>query len=115
VGLLVGITLSILGPARFITQQNVARVLDPSLVPEDGQTGIDTVYVLSLGDDRIPDLLRALPALEDDEATFVRDSLRFRLHELRTDPALDDWQAWNLGRMRALSSLAAAEERGDLD
>jgi hypothetical protein len=34
---------------------------------------------------------------------------------LGTDPSLDAWQAWNLGRARALSALEAAEERGELD
>jgi hypothetical protein len=114
-GLVVGIGLSILGPARFITEQNVARALDPSLVPAQGQSGMDTIYALSLGDDRIPDLVRVLPALDDDEAAFVREELRFRLHELRTDPALDAWQAWNLGRARALSALETADARGELD
>jgi hypothetical protein len=114
-GLLVGLGLSVLGPARFITEQNVARVLDPTLVPAEGQTGIDTAYVLSLGDDRIPDMVRVLPGLTRDEATWVRDELSFRLHELRTDPSLDDWRAWNLGRVRALAALEAAEERGELD
>jgi len=114
-GLVVGMGLSILGPARFITEQNVARALDPSLVPARGQSGIDTIYVLSLGDDRIPDLVRGLPALTEQEGEFVRETLRFRLHELRTDPALDAWQAWNLGRARALAALETADARGDLD
>jgi hypothetical protein len=114
-GLVVGMGLSVLGPARFITEQNVARVLDPSLVPARGQSGLDTIYALSLGDDRIPDLVRVLPALDEDEAGIVRDELRFRLLELRSDPALDAWQAWNLGRERALSALEAADARGALD
>ena len=114
-GLVVGMGLSILGPARFITEQNVARVLDPSLVPTHGRSGLDTAYALSLGDDRIPDLVRVLPALHGDEAGFVRDELRYRLDELRTDPALGAWQAWNLGRARALSALESAEASGKLD
>jgi len=114
-GLVVGFGLSVLGPARFITEQNVARVLDPRLVPAEGRTGLDAGYALSLGDDRIPDLVRILPALKQDEAGYVRDELRFRLRELRMDPSLDAWQAWNLGRARALSALEAAEERGQLD
>ena len=114
-GLVVGMGLSILGPARFITEQNVARVLDPSLVPDRGRSGMDTIYALSLGDDRIPDLVRVLPALDGDEAVLVREELGFRLHQLRTDPALEPWQAWNLGRARALSALETADARGDLD
>jgi hypothetical protein len=114
-GLAVGLALNVLGPARFITEQNVARVLDPSLVPAHGRSGIDTSYAISLGDDRIPDLVRVLPALDGSEAGFVRDELRRRLGELRSEPALRTWQAWNLGRQRALSALSAAEARGDLD
>jgi hypothetical protein len=115
IGLVVGMGLSVLGPARFITEQNVARALDPSLVPKRGQSGMDTIYALSLGDDRIPDLVRVLPALEDDEAVFVRKELRYRLHELRADPSLRAWQAWNLGRALALSALETADARGGLD
>ncbi|MDQ2673414.1 MAG: DUF4173 domain-containing protein [Chloroflexota bacterium] len=114
-GLTVGFALSVIGPARFITEQNVARALDPTLVPADGQTGLDTVYALSLGDDRIPDLVRVLPALEAHAADYVRDELRFRLQQLRTDPALEAWQSWNLGRVRALAALEAAAEAGRLD
>ena len=114
-GLVVGLGLNFLGPVRFITEQNVARVLDPSLVPEHGLSGIDTSYALSLGDDRIPDLVRVLPALEPEEASFVRDELRFRLSELRSDAGLQAWQAWNLGRERAVAALEAAEARGELD
>ena len=114
-GLVVGFGLSILGPARFITEQNVARVLDPRLVPEHGLSGIDTTYALSLGDDRIVDLVRVLPALEPDEARFVRGALRVRLFELHSDAGLTSWQAWNLGRERARAALEAADARGKLD
>ena len=113
-GLVVGLGLSVLGPARFITEQNVARVLDPTLVPEHGLSGIDTSYALSLGDDRIPDLVRVLPALEGEEGRYVRDELGFRLSQLRSDPGLSSWQAWNLGRDRARTALEAADARGAL-
>jgi Domain of unknown function (DUF4173) len=114
-GLVVGFALNVIGPVRFITEQNVARVLDPSLVPEHGWSGIDTAYAVSLSDDRVPDLARALPALEAQDGTFLRRELRHRLSELRTEPGLSAPQAWNLGRERARAALEAAEERGDLD
>lgn len=114
-GLAVGLGLNVLGPARFITEQNVARVLDPTLVPANGRSGIDAGYALTLGDDRIPDLVRVLPALTATEASLVRDELRHRLAELRSDPGLRAWQAWNLGRQRAMAALTAAEARGVLD
>jgi hypothetical protein len=113
--LAVGLGLNVVGPVRFITEQNVARVLDPALVPANGRSGLDTGYALSLGDDRIPDLLRALPGLAEPEAGFVRDELRHRFAELRANPGLRAWQAWNIGRQQALAALRAAEARGDLD
>lgn len=114
-GLAVGLGLNVLGPARFITEQNVARLLDPSLVPPSGRSGLDTWYVASLGDDRIPDLVRALPALPEPDAGDLRSELRLRLEELRTDPTLTAWPAWNLGREAARAALEAAAERGELD
>jgi hypothetical protein len=93
--LAVGLVLNVIGPARFITEQNVARLLDPSLVPPNGQTGLDASYVVGLGDDSVP-------------------SLAFRLTALRDDPGLNAWQAWNAGREAARTALEAAEARGDL-
>ncbi len=59
--LAIGLGLNVLGPARFITEQNVARVLDPSLVPPNGSSGLDEIYAFSLGDDAVPALV-ARPA-----------------------------------------------------
>lgn len=112
--LLVGLVLNVIGPARFITEQNVARLLDPSLVPPNGQTGLDAAYVVRLGDDAVPALLRALPALDGPSAALLAESLAFRLDELRDDPGLSAWQAWNAGREAARDALEAAEARGEL-
>ena len=70
---------------------------------------------ISLGDDRIPALVRVLPALDPMEAAFLRDELRFRLMQLRTDAGLGAWQAWNMGREGARHALEEADERGALD
>jgi hypothetical protein len=112
--LAVGLVLNVLGPARFITEQNVARLLDPSLVPPNGQTGLDASYVVGLGDDAVPSLIRALPALDGATATLLSGSLSARLGELRDDPGLTAWQAWNAGRAAALAALETAEARGEL-
>jgi len=109
-----GLVLNVLGPARFITEQNVARLLDPSLVPPNGQTGLDASYAVGLGDDAVPALIQALPALDEPAATFLSESLSARLVELRNEPALTAWQAWNAGREPARDALAAAEARGEL-
>jgi hypothetical protein len=112
--LLVGLVLNVIGPARFITEQNVARLLDPSLVPPNGRTGLDAAYVVQLGDDAVPALLRAPPALDGPSAAVLAQSLAFRLDELRDDPGLSAWQAWNAGREAARDALEAAEARGEL-
>jgi Domain of unknown function (DUF4173) len=112
--LAVGLVLNVLGPARFITEQNVARLLDPSLVPPNGQVGLDVYYVLRLGDDAVPALVRALPALPHEDAQYLSMELGDRLGQLRNEPGLNAWQAWNAGREAARDALEAAEARGEL-
>jgi hypothetical protein len=112
--LAIGLALNVIGPVRFITEQNVARVLEPSLVPAHGVSGLDEAYVAALGDDAIPGLVRALPALDDRSDAFLREQLRFRLEELRLQPGLNAWQAWNAGRSAARDALERAESRGEL-
>ncbi|HET6650212.1 MAG TPA: DUF4173 domain-containing protein [Candidatus Limnocylindria bacterium] len=112
--LVIGLALNVIGPVRFITEQNVARVLDPSLVPDHGQSGLDEVYLASLDDDAIPSLLRAIPRLDESAAEFLRMQLGFRLDDLRRDTGLTAWQAWNAGRSAARDALTRADERGEL-
>jgi hypothetical protein len=110
----IGLALNIIGPARFITEQNVARVLDPRLVPANGRAGLDETYAVTLGDDAVPALIRVLPALGADDARFLRDELGFRLDQLRADEGLNAWQAWNAGRSTARDALERADDRGEL-
>jgi len=113
-GLVVGLALTLIGPVRFITEQNVARALDPSLVPPNGSSGLDVSYAVSLGDDAIPELVRALPALDEPSARLLSESLSFRLDELESDPGLNAWQAWNAGREAARDALEAARAGGQI-
>jgi hypothetical protein len=106
-GLVVGIGLNVIGPVRFITEQNVARLADPSLVPEHGSAGLDELYLASLEYDAVPGLVRALPMLDDERAEYLRLELALRLRHLR-ETGLEAWQAWNLGRERARDALEAA-------
>ena len=112
--LAIGLAINLIGPVRFISEQNVARVIDPSLVPADGSSGFDELYATSLGDDAVPALVRALPAIGDGDGTYLADALGWRLRELRTDEGLDAWQAWNAGRAAARDALEAADRRGEL-
>jgi F0F1-type ATP synthase assembly protein I len=107
-GLVVGIGLNVIGPVRFITEQNVARLADPSHVPGHGSAGLDELYLASLEDDAVPGLVRALPLLDDERADYLRFDLGLRLRQLR-EPGLEAWQAWNLGRERAREALESAD------
>ncbi len=106
--LVVALGVNVVGPQTFVAGQNVARALDPSLIPVGGRTGLDAEYVLELGDDAIPTLAAALPRLSELERSTIEEALRRRAGELATDPALSGWPAWNLARAQARDSLAAA-------
>lgn len=109
-----GLVLNLLGPARFITEQNVARALDPAIVPPDGRSGLDVNYAGTLGNDGVPELIRALPGLSADDARRLAAELRFRLTQLRNDDGLMAWQAWNVGRATARDALERADAAGQL-
>lgn len=106
IGLVALLGLNALAPAAFVAERNVARAIDPSLVPPDGWSGLDVEYLAVLPDDAIPVLADALPRLPADQAALVRDLLVARAAELDADPAYDGFAAWNLGRERAREALA---------
>jgi hypothetical protein len=97
--------INVVGPSRLIAEQNVARVLDPTLVPPDGESGLDVAYATRLGDDAIPALVRALPALPPVERALLRADLVRRRAAL-ADPMATGWPSWNLGREQAREALA---------
>ena len=55
------LVVNVVGAQRHVAEANVARLLDPSLVPPDGRQGLDVWYALTLGDDAVPALVAALP------------------------------------------------------
>ena len=99
------VALNLVAPAAFVASQNVARVIDPSLVPPDGHAGLDTEYLAVLPDDAIPVLVEALPRLPPEVAAEVAPILRTRKAELAIDPSYASVFAWNLGRERARTAL----------
>jgi hypothetical protein len=105
----VGVTLAVsaIGPQAFVMHQNVARALDPGLVAPGGSAGLDIDYGLSLGDDAIPELVAALPALPDDQRGFLTTSLQVRRDELAAETRDESPLAWNLARMRAREALSS--------
>jgi hypothetical protein len=100
---LVGVNL--IGPQRLVADANTARLLDPALVPPDGRQGLDLDYAMSLGDDAVPALVAALPALGPVDRERLTAWLEARWIELGA-PEKAGWPAWNLGRQRATEALA---------
>lgn len=105
IGLISLISLNVIAPAAFVAERNLARVIDPSLVPPDGEASLDADYLEVLPDDAIPALVAALPALKPVEAVRVRRLLESRRVELANEPAYTSPFAWNLGRERAKAAL----------
>lgn len=109
VAVLIGI--NVVGPSRVIAEENVARVLNPALVPPDGQTGLDIRYASqALGDDAVPALVRALPALAGSDRALLLDWLETRRRALG-EPESTAWPAWNLGRDAARAALEGLPDR----
>jgi len=104
------VAINLAGPARVIAEQNVARLLDPSLVPPDGRSGLDLRYARLLGDDAVPALVTALPALAGEDRAEILAVLAARKADL-ADASTTGWPSWNLGRERAREALATLPDR----
>jgi hypothetical protein len=97
--------LNVISPPAFVAERNLARVIDPSLVPPGGRATLDAEYLNALPDDAIPVIVAALPSLPPNEASALRARLVARRAELVADPSLTSPFAWNLGRERAKAAL----------
>jgi hypothetical protein len=102
--LVVLIGVNAIGAQRHVADENVARLLDPALVPEDGFVGLDEGYALWLEDDAVPALVRALPALSGEQRQTVMADLERRWNELN-EPSATAWPARSLARERARDAL----------
>ena len=102
--------INVVGPSRLIAEQNVARVIDPSLVPPDGKSGLDVIYATRLGDDAIPALVTVLPALDPADRSELLRRLADRRDALRDREAMG-WPSWNFGREAAKAALADLPSR----
>ncbi|MEW6224914.1 MAG: DUF4173 domain-containing protein [Chloroflexota bacterium] len=99
--------MNVVGPQAFVADRNLERALDPSLVPPGGRTGLDTPYLSSLGDEAVPAVARAVDRLPDPaDRVWLERFLDGRAAELRENPTLLGWPAWNLARERARAALA---------
>src|SRR3989442_7685013 len=81
--------LHLANPAALIVRTNLAR--PPAERPFDGW------YAASLSADAVPQLLEALPRLDERAQCTVAAGLREQLERLERD----DWRSWNFARARA--------------
>jgi hypothetical protein len=102
----VTLAVSAIGPQAFVMHQNLARVLDPSLVAVDGHSGFDVDYASELGDDAVPDLVAALAVVPTPDAAALRVQLEGRRAALQLDSSSAGPLSWNLSRERARAALA---------
>jgi uncharacterized protein DUF4153 len=108
-GVAVFLGINIVGPQAFVTDRNLDRALQPSLVPPGGQVAQDIAYLGSLDADAVPALVAALPYLADTDRRQVEAALVTFGDELRHDNSAGDPAAWNLARERARAALAAMQ------
>lgn len=109
----VTLAVSAIGPQAFVIHQNLARVVDPGLIAEGGHTGLDISYGVTLGEDAIPDLVRALDVVGYTDRQALLDLLRLRRAELEAEAeaAGAGPQSWNLARIQAREALARLPAR----
>jgi hypothetical protein len=108
-GLVTVAVANVLGPQAFSTDRNLARALDPSLIPFDGRVGLDADYLGSLGDDAVPAMVAAYASLGAVDRAALTVVLTERRRSLAQDESVRGWPAWNLARTRAQEALARWE------
>lgn len=104
IGLASMIGLNLIAPGAFVAQRNVERIIDPGLVPPDGEVALDAEYLGVLPDDAVPILVEALPRLSGNDAFRLRNALEHRERAL-AGPGYQGVFSWNLGRERAREAL----------
>jgi hypothetical protein len=101
ISFLFGIGFNLIGPVRFIAEQNIERAVNPRLVAPGGETGLDVFYLAVLGDDALTVLAENLCALPAPQSQQALETVKMWQGWIRRDPAGKAWQAWNLSRERA--------------
>ncbi|MDR3690286.1 MAG: DUF4173 domain-containing protein [Fimbriimonas sp.] len=89
--LLIVAGLNVLNPDGLIVRENTMR----------SSAKVDGIYLANLGPDAIPDLVHALPLLNSETATNVKQALADRKKSM----AQSDWRSWNYATQVAEQSL----------
>jgi hypothetical protein len=104
----VGLCVNVIGPSGHIARANLARVIDPTGLPDDAQRSLDVWALWSLGDGAVPDIVARYGVVPERDRGGVFQVLHqhTRWRDLARVP---DWRAWNLDRERARAALAEWE------
>jgi len=106
---LVALGANATGPAAFIARANIARILDPSVLPADASRNFDADTLVAVGGGAVVELVDAYPRLPLSERSRVDLLLRRELSR-RDEDRRPDWQGWNFERERARAALVRARD-----
>jgi hypothetical protein len=107
--LLVAVTANAVGPAAFVARANIARILDPSGLPEDAARTLDADHLFTLGGGAIVELVDAFPRLPTGQRLYAEVLLLIELSRHDED-RVADWQGWNFERERERAALVRARD-----
>ncbi len=107
-GIAIALVVNAVGPQAFVTDQNVQRAIDPSLVAPGGESGLDLDYLGFLGYDSVPVLVDALPRLSDDDRAAADRVLRRQAARIAVESRELGWPSWSVAGQRASDALVAA-------
>lgn len=98
-----GAVFNVIGPVRFVADQNVGRILGSGLT--GGKTDFDLAYLIDLGGDAVPAVSRWLSdrPLPPEVVQRITDEMAWASG--LDDPRNEAWQAWNLSREHARELL----------
>ena len=104
----VGLCLNVIGPSGYIARANLARVIDPTGLPDDAQRSLDARSLARLGEGAMPDIVSRFDAAPQSDRTYLFDVLH-QYTRGRDFSRVPDWRGWNLDRERARAALAEWE------
>ena len=89
--------LNLANPDALIVRENLARY--------QASGKLDISYLTGLSADATPDLVAALPTLDDGPRATIAEALAWQRESLTTAEAGQGWPAWSLPRALALAAL----------
>ncbi|MDT8429178.1 MAG: DUF4173 domain-containing protein [Pseudomonadales bacterium] len=106
-GIAIIMLLGAANPAAVVAQVNLERTIAA------GQR-LDTHYLISLGADVVPQLMKRFDALPEAEQCQIAIALYHRWHPEKNEDAkqaMQDWRGWNASRSRARRLVMAREDQ----